>query len=286
MENLHSDKLYMKNPDFGPKSKAIACSICMNSGLTRRHRHHSTQAARSACRLRGSLSYRCPSCKLDHAVTIPNIYELNVVVTSSTLYDAFIGTYKSTIHYDLVSICGATMAMLRKAFLDDYRGAPVRLNVLVVAGLNDITRTSVEDFKREMLAWYYDMKEQNVCMLPDRLGFCEMMRPPQRVWLPGNGQPPPNHVFYNDKVNAMNGAIREVNSSIIPGHNTVSFVNQGRRTLKSGLEKHQWASWREQDKTNMLHQKNLYRYSMLKRLESCFKTWENHPAALETTWPL
>ena len=276
----------MQNPDFGPKSKAATCSICLSFGQNRRHRHHSTQAARSACKLRGSLSYRCPSCKLDHAVTVPNIFELNVIVTSSTLYDAFIGTYMSTTHYDMVAICGGTMSMLRKACINDYKGSPVRLNILVVAGLNDIVNTTVADFKEEMLGWYYDLKRENICMIPDRLGFCSLMRPPQRVWLSGNGQPPPGQVFYNDKVQEMNDVITEVNSMIIPGYNTVNFANQGRRTLKSGLEKHQWASWREQNRRYMLHQKNFYRYPMLKRLEACFKTWHDHPAALNTSWPL
>ena len=63
-------------------------------------------------------------------------------------------------------------------------------------------------------------------------------------------------IQYNEKVDAMNRIIDEVNGSIIPGLNTVNFANAGRRTLHSGLEKHQWAAWRERDKTRMLHLKN------------------------------
>ena len=89
-----------------------------------------------------------------------------------------------------------------------------------------------------------------------------------------------------DKIDAMNRIIDEVNGLIIPGLNTVNFANSGRRTLHSGLEKHQWAAWREKDKTRMLHLKNFYRYPMLNRLETCFEQWASREDDETARWPL
>ena len=166
------------------------------------------------------------------------------------------------------------MDTLRKAFLAQYQGCNQPMRVLVIAGLNDVRTTSLEDFKNQMVKWKTHIIQQNEKGPLRDIKFCQIPRPPQLVWLNGQSGMPPGFTNYEEKILKMNAAMDNVNELLKEkcdtNFNQVSFVNMGRRKLKNGKETHKFPDWREQDRFNMLHLKDPKRHSMLKRIEAAF----------------
>ena len=161
--------------------------------------------------------------------------------------------------------------MLREAFKNQYKAYPLAKRVIVVAGVNDIRNTSVEDFKDEMMRWVQELGDDNCCGMLDKIKFCHMIRPPKMVWLRGNGIKPLDFVDYSEKILKMNEAIDEVNKIYDDEHfNQVSFTNMGRRVIRNGREQHKLSDWREKSRSKMLHLRDEKRHSMLERLENAF----------------
>ena len=161
--------------------------------------------------------------------------------------------------------------MLREAFRKQYKAYPLAKRVIVVAGVNDVRNTSVEDFKMEMEKWVQELGDDNCCGMLDKIKFSHMIRPPMLAWLNGNGVKPNDLVDFSEKIRLMNQAIDEVNEMTNDDiFNPVSFVNMGRRITKNGKEQHKWSDWREKSKNKMLHLNDKGRHNMLARLENAF----------------
>ena len=76
-------------------------------------------------------------CKQDESVVRPNTRK--VILTSSTLYNVWsYQDLKMPIHVDIESIVGGRFRDLTRALIMLYLKFPERLEILVVAGLNNI----------------------------------------------------------------------------------------------------------------------------------------------------
>ena len=154
MDRLSPDAYYKRNKMFGPKDKRFYCEICRNGGEYIKHRHHSTEHAKQCYKVHGANSSPCPDCKEEHNLADSDGEQnLNLITSSSTLHDAFIGNYKAKTCYDMLTICGARMAALRRAFFNQHKNGKRQIRILCVAGLNDVRNTAVKDFKKEKNKW-------------------------------------------------------------------------------------------------------------------------------------
>ena len=250
---------------FGPTSKLQKCWICEDMGIDIYHRHHSTVAGIRYLDVRGRTHYNCVTCKTIHPIIVEDKAPVNVLVTSSTLHDAWrFEKYKAEPHFDVISICGGNMEAGRINFYNQYchRGRP--FHVAVLLGINDVKRISVKDFELEMIKWVYDVEvHQEIFKLKNRISFIKFPRAPQQYWHQGNGLEPNGYVRYNDKVDAMLAAIHRVNITRANSLNVVSLEHEGKRTLHCGKYQHEWALWREQEPGNMLHLHDFHRWKML-----------------------
>ena len=256
---------------FGPNNNQSECLLCKKNGIRGKfHRHHSTVEARKTLKASNKKTYRCPSCKITH--NRDQTGRLKILVSASTLHDAFQhDSYRAGFHYDILTICGATLKTIRLNFEASYKNVNCGMDILVVAGINDIARSNPGQFTIQMKRWHEWIDEQEkIFNVKHSLAFSEIFRPPQHHWFASNGACPEDHVDRSHVIQEMNLKIKEVNESYNRCYKPIGFKNEGRRLLKNGNEQHVWSAWREQSKTQMLHIADPQRAKMLERIEKYF----------------
>ena len=137
----------------GPPKECNLCSFLQPPPEVPRavyHRHWSSKEIRRVCGSEKSgQSYLCPTCGESGALGKmhkPNETErLKILVSSSTMHEYFYGGKYTgdKIHIDYVTIPGATIQILEKAWRRDYEAEKRPMDVIVVAGLNNVKNETV-----------------------------------------------------------------------------------------------------------------------------------------------
>ena len=88
----------------------------------------------------GGYRFYCIMCKGDESVVRPSTRK--VILTTSTLYNVWsYEQLKLPLHIDIESIVGGRIRDLTRALIMQYLTHPERLEIIVVAGLNNIRDT-------------------------------------------------------------------------------------------------------------------------------------------------
>ena len=114
------------------------CRVCSDADHRVYHHHVSTQHIRSfACEYQKGYIFYCIMCKSSESTVRPQ--SRKIILTSSTLFNVW--TYqelKLDIHIEMESIVGGRVRDLTRALIMSYLGLPERLEIIVIAGLNNI----------------------------------------------------------------------------------------------------------------------------------------------------
>ena len=252
---------------FGSPVPASPCTPCkLRHNRLIRHKHHSTSYFYEVTP--GS-QINCPSCKVKHPKQIdqPEV----ALFTTSTLHNFFLDpAVRMSFHMDIESICSGKYVDLYNAWLKTYKMKTGPVNILVLAGINDITQTNIHAFEILLRSWSYDVTQQNSA---STIRFIKAPQPPMFVWFDQNGPPPaPDYINYLVKVSKMNEIIDQVNAE--NGHkDVVGFSHEGCRSNKRKRDgntviSHCFGSWREihRGKRACLHLNNYKRSMMAKKL--------------------
>ena len=255
---------------YGNALKTIYCMPCkQRHGLERYHHHHST-AYFNQHQSRFGSDVNCPTCKIRHPIQNPAEKRI-ILFTSSTLHNVYLDEQvRFPSHIDIESISGGQINDLYQAWKACYFDKQPQ-HVVIVAGLNNVERTSLEVFENTLNKWNFDVLNLN----PDNtFRVCKLLKPPKLAWLPGNGNPPTStYVNYLDKIEEMNKTIHKIN--IYNGHsNVIGFGSEGIRASrkKDGSGKkmlmHIFSSWREHrdGREKCLHIADKGRVNMMKKL--------------------
>ena len=101
------------------------------------HHHASSQSVRKLAEsFQSSYLFHCMMCKTQESVVRPATRKL--ILTTSTLYNVWNLDLKLPIHIDIESIVGGRIRDLTRALIMLYLIYPERLEILLVAGLNNV----------------------------------------------------------------------------------------------------------------------------------------------------
>ena len=253
--------------EYGAATPSHPCRPCKQR-LNRiiRHKHHSTSYFYE--KSVGS-DINCPSCKIRHPKLLdqPRV----ALYTTSTLHNFFLDpAVRTPFHIDIESICSGKYVDLYNAWRYTHQNVTGPVNILVLAGINDIMSTPIKGFESLLKSWSYDVSEQDP---KSSIRFLKPPQPPMFVWFEQNGAlPSPDYVNYIEKVSKMNEVIDDVNRS--NGHsNVVGFSYDGCRSKKHRRDgqtiiSHCFGSWRElyRGKSACLHLNDYKRLVMARKL--------------------
>ena len=218
-------------------------------------------------------------CKQDESVVRPNTRK--VILTSSTLYNVWsYQDLKMPIHVDIESIVGGRFRDLTRALIMLYLKFPERLEILVVAGLNNIGENqAVPDILDEIVelkqvvethSTFHGHKEPSLVSFSTVMyapKFCSLEVPPSKVeWIPPRG-------FNNRRhdVECLNAAIAAINKT-----SKVNYLNlhyEGVRMDKvSGKKFHRFNQqiWREVDVRKKLHLNPQHKIKLMEKVSKLF----------------
>ena len=147
------------------------------------------------------------------------------------------------------------------------------MDVVAVFGLNDVRKMEPKDVKLEMVRWNFAIEaHESVHAVKNTIAFVKIPHAPTMAWLAGDGPfPTENYTNYLHKVDSFNRMIDEMNDSSDRCQKVVSFQNEGQRTTRSGQPQHVWKSWRETEKSEMLHLTDYHRAKMYNRIVKYFE---------------
>lgn len=232
--------------------------------------------------------YQCPSCKSRH-LPYPEP-RTKIVISDSTLHNFFAPPghtstqYEGDIqHVDYVTVSGATLETLLHAFKLDYSSHTRPMDIVVVAGYNDLVRQHSREFIVsifEKFITFVHGKSVNPDT-PNTIAIAPLMYPPQFAWFDDDGPQPAGYTNRKEKLDWINGKIDRLN--IANGTpNVPGFHKYGTRRLTRkhtdlygqvhhrDILKHRWEHWRESDRKRMLHLTNDRRFKMGKALNEYF----------------
>lgn len=251
----------------------------------------------SSIRLRGLIgveesnaAYLCPSCKSRHTPYPEN--RTKIVISDSTLHNFFAPPGHTSTQYegdwqhvDYITIPGSCLETLFHAFKLDYEAHPRPLDVVVVAGYNDLLEQHSRDFIvaiiKRFARYVIQLGIQTHPDTPNTVAIASFMYPPQLSWFRDNGPEPPQFHNQKDKLDWINGQIDDLNIANgcpeYPGFHKYGMRMVTRKyTDKYGQEhhrvikKHRWEHWRESERSQKLHLTNERRFKMGKAVNEYF----------------
>ena len=240
-----------------------------------RHSHFSSKFMMSMSMDSSGMSF-CSSCKKLHSKNPTE--RIKLCLTDSTLHRFFVPPEKDgqqlqyegdKEHVDYVSIPGGKVEDLLHAFRVEYENETRAIDVLVVAGLNNILRGD----KVEELVTKFDRLRRHVMWQaehhhPDTqntFAVATLLYAPQLCWLPDDG-PLPSPTYKNrlEEMKWLTTTLLNYNE-----HNGVPSVphvhkfgiridNRSSRDIYGNVEVrhrtcHKWEQWREDARDRMLH---------------------------------
>ena len=241
------------------------CTLCSDKEHEVSHHHVSSESVRVfAKRHMRKFLFSCIMCKADESVVRPNTRKL--ILTTSTLYNVWAqATFKPDIHVEIESIVGGRYRDLTRALMMLYLVQPERLEVIVIAGLNNIGEgQSVPEILDEIYEMrqsvkahtnMYNHNPPSVISISTVLyapKFCSLDVPTAfPEWLP-----PPGFNNRRRDIECLNSGIAAVNKG--SGVNYLNLHYEGVRMdpkSKKVMHKHNPARpvWRELDIRKRLH---------------------------------
>ena len=113
------------------------CELCSEPGHEMFHHHVSSQSIREfASRYQAGYLFSCLMCNSQESIIRPATRKL--ILTSSTLYNVWTRDMKLALHIDIESIVGGRVRNLTRALIKLYLVHPERLEIILIAGLNNI----------------------------------------------------------------------------------------------------------------------------------------------------
>ena len=199
----------------------------------------------------------CKTCKKCHEPYAAS-EKINLCISDSTLHKFHEPlsrnvTYEGdATHCEYLTKPGAKVEELQRMFESNYAHEKRKIDVLLVAGLNNLIRSECgENLVEKYIHFKTAIKNQNE---HNTCGIAPLLYAPQLCWYPGNGPPP----YYHFK-NRLN-EIQQVNSNIIKLNKTdglegIPIVQEFGLSVdnRTGQVKHLWEQWREGQRARMLH---------------------------------
>ena len=296
------------NPNITPKNKTLMeeerrenmyqdklCNMCSDSSYRVYHHHFSSWSIRSMFlnikfKPKGVHEYMCPICHVPEPVVVPASETRRVVVASSTLYGIWNKKTEDTVHFDIDSIVGGKVKDMKRALEKNYLHMPNRMEIIVVAGLNNIgagqkADTIIKDMReiRQMVKDHSDRwghvpaSYVTFCTIPLAPKFCSLQVPPNppepeiALWVPPNN-------FRNlfSEMKSLNDQIIALNQEI--GLTGVRIDYHGIKRFKSGMFQHVFDTkpgstpvWRESQVFKKLHFTMERKLKLVSHINSCFR---------------
>ena len=252
----YSKEHYKGLHKYGPTSnKTHPCFVCRPwSRKPLYHRHFSTKYFYATQLNQNVENVECRTCKHIHQIEREEEKRVIVILSTSTLHNTFLNdAVKSPVHVNLETICGGTIDMLRENWIYQYSQETKPMDIIVVAGLNDLTTLSEEEFVEKIATFKRIVIQQNGT---NSFTFAEMLRPPKYAWFPQNGPEPVGYINHLEKIDNVNEIIRMLNRA-----HKLSFATRGMRTRKKrdnqgnqiNLPEHKFTDWREPIPAQCLH---------------------------------
>ena len=235
------------------------CQLCSEDSCEIHHHHISSQAVRDFAKVhQANQLFNCIMCKTKESVAHPTTRK--VILTSSTLYNVWtFQKRKLQDHVEIESIVGGRIRDLTRALLMLYLKHPERLDVVVIAGINNIGENQpVPDIVEEI----WELKESvrahselhghqepsvvSISTIFYAPKFCSLDLPPgYPEWVP-----PPAFRNQRHNIECLNAAIAAINKG-----SRVNYINlhlEGIRIdPKSGKKIHRLRPekqiWREEE---------------------------------------
>ena len=236
-------------------------------------------------------TYMCPICHVPELVVVPASETRRIVLSSSTMYGIWNQQMPADIvHFDIDSIVGGKVADMKRALLKNYLHMPNKVEVLVIAGLNNIgVGHKSDEIIRDMREIREVVKEHSdrwghvppsyvtFCTVPYAPKFCSLQVPPNppepeiAAWVP-----PKNFRNKFVEMKSLNDKIISLNNEI--GLTGVRLDYQGIKRFKSGKVQHIFDTkpgstpvWREGEVFKKLHFVMEKKLKIASHISTCFK---------------
>ena len=267
------------------------CSMCTNSEHSVFHHHWSTADLRTFAicySLTGK--FMCPICHIMEPTLQPVHLTKRVILCSSTLYGIWDRQTLPTItdHFEMECIVGARVRDLTRALKRNYFYVSSRLEIIVVAGINNVGEGQAPDaITIEMIELKNVVKahsSEHNHNPPSYVSFSTLFFPPKfcslkvptdapdlQEWVPR-----PNFVNRLETIEGVNKAVKEMNQE--DGLNWVNLHLHGIKVFKTGKQ-HKFDTrhgatqiWREKEVFRKLHFTMDNKLKIIGYIDKCFKS--------------
>ena len=258
------------------------CELCSDAGHKVFHHHMSSQGIREFARehQRGYL-FNCIMCKQSESTVRPSTRK--IILTSSTLYNVWKSQeLKLPIHIEMESIVGGRVRDMTRAIIKLYLRYKERLEIILVAGLNNIGENQTAAEIIEELKELKDaVKAHSVVHghgQPSVVSISTLMYAPKFCALDvpdsiPDWKPPPNFRNKRQVVEATNAAIAAMNKE-----DNINYLNlhyEGvRKDKKTGktMNRHYTTTpiWRETEVRKKLHLTTKFKVKIVYRAAKIF----------------
>ena len=280
--------------EMGSMTKVIPCIICTgrNNYCPVHHRHLSTAWYNRQMTLLGEALPMCHFCDTHHALNKSK--RQNVILTTSTLsgvqyLQGWGWADQEPLHCDVEAVPGAKIETLTRVWLRAYFKNPLPIDTVLVAGLNDIRDTArlylgkytmeetatkaSEDIMNSIKGLYRVIIEHGKTYnVNSTLAVATVLHVPALYWHQDDGPlPAPNYINYKSLIDILNLKIKAFNiengAICAP-----KFHWAGEKPVDmSKKRKYMFQSFREKEKTKMMHLKDSKRMKMEKCLVKYFR---------------
>ena len=183
------------------------------------HNHFSSKQSRTTATLNGEDAFYCITCnggeKPGKIHPFPNDQRIKILVSSSTLHNFFnYGKYEGDqFHIEYVTIPGGHIQDLELAWKVDYQFERRPMDVILVAGLNNVARgeseTEIMKHIESFANAVEDQTQQFHLNKASTFTVATFIFPPKLTWFSGNGPLP-----YKNKMNKLT-TIASINHQIV-----------------------------------------------------------------------
>lgn len=276
MEN--KEKLKKQRLESGSCSGAFPCPVCRPlSSIPTYHRHYSTKTLYNNMLSRQEETVDCMVCKTNHPIKSKE-ERLIIFFSTSTVHNVVLEEeVKSPHHFNIETICGGTIDLLRRNFSLLYYEEKTPMDIILSAGLNDL-KDEEDVIMHNLFLFKRDVLGQN----KDNTFYAiKLLRPPMYCWFPKNGTMPEmrgSQPYENmlEKVNRLNDIITKLNKPL--GYNSQTSFEflglRGHKKTRDGqrvvVHEHMLDRWREYDRgpASCLHLDDKLRVVAFKKIIS------------------
>ena len=266
-ENVYGDRL---------------CKLCSDTDHSVYHHHMSSQAIRDFARKhqRGYL-FGCLMCKQSESTVRPSTRK--IILTSSTLYNVWNSDeLQLPIHVEMEAIVGGRVRDMTRALIKLYFRYKERLEIILIAGLNNIGESqTAEEIIEELIELKDAVKAHSTVhghVQPSVVSISTLMYAPKFCALDvpdsiADWKPPPNFNNKRQVVEATNAAIAAMNKADNVNYLNLHFegIRKDRKTGKT-MHRHHTSTpiWRETEVRKKLHLTTKFKVKIVQRAAKIF----------------